>query len=399
MAKLVFTPWKHHSQLLSVRGQFYPPPAYIGPDMRSRACATVSAWKLRGSLPHAVEATSLLTDAILHDDALKNSVFAIRATYAAAFCRFVTLLVDSKIHGQRKTMFQRAVDLGLPASFVELRHEATHRELPSLVVLRNAAQRSLEWLWDYYWAKIDPDIVPGFSAPIAANGADEGAIKDAVRGSLAQLTGDDEPPKKKRKARGFKLVASVADELESICRTSSMGRAVLAKVLIDERVLVPERELGTSLDNTFAKWERLLQLVIENHPPFLSALTEEMVNELAFTNISDSKNNPYCEGLYTWLDRILTSTQWEPRRQIFSFTYIIAVCDESPNHWTELLKERLRKLEVQPTNIPTIQSRNERHEGVSKPKDTATVMEDSDELKKYGWEFLEKWASRPLGVA
>lgn len=49
----------------------------------------VEAWKLRGHLPHAVEATALLTDAILHDDAAHNSVFSIRATYAAAFCRFV----------------------------------------------------------------------------------------------------------------------------------------------------------------------------------------------------------------------------------------------------------------------------------------------------------------------
>lgn len=47
----------------------------------------VEVWKLRGHLPHAVEATALLTDAILHDDASKNSVFSIRATYSVAFCR------------------------------------------------------------------------------------------------------------------------------------------------------------------------------------------------------------------------------------------------------------------------------------------------------------------------
>lgn len=55
-------------------------------------------------------------------------------------------------------MFQRAMDLGIPASFVELRHEATHRELPSLVVLRSATQRSLQWLWDNYWAKISASV-------------------------------------------------------------------------------------------------------------------------------------------------------------------------------------------------------------------------------------------------
>lgn len=58
----------------------------------------VSAWKLRGNLPHAVEATALLTDAILHDDASKNSVFSIRATYAAAFCRYVLTLSTYKTY-------------------------------------------------------------------------------------------------------------------------------------------------------------------------------------------------------------------------------------------------------------------------------------------------------------
>ena len=51
-------------------------------------------------------------------------------------------------------MYQKAMSLGLPASFVELRHEATHRDLPTLVVLRSAAQRSLEWLWQFYWVKV-----------------------------------------------------------------------------------------------------------------------------------------------------------------------------------------------------------------------------------------------------
>jgi ribosomal biogenesis protein LAS1 len=44
MAKLFFTPWKDHSQLLTVRNQFYPPPAYDGPDLRSNACATVRSF-------------------------------------------------------------------------------------------------------------------------------------------------------------------------------------------------------------------------------------------------------------------------------------------------------------------------------------------------------------------
>jgi hypothetical protein len=55
---------------------------WIANDIRK-----VEAWKLRGNVPHHVEATALLTDAILHDDAQRNSIFSIRATYSAAFCR------------------------------------------------------------------------------------------------------------------------------------------------------------------------------------------------------------------------------------------------------------------------------------------------------------------------
>lgn len=48
-------------------------------------------------------------------------------------------------------MYQVAKEIDLPASFVELRHQAIHEDLPSLVVLRRATARALEWLWDYYW--------------------------------------------------------------------------------------------------------------------------------------------------------------------------------------------------------------------------------------------------------
>ena len=52
-------------------------------------------------------------------------------------------------------MYAKAKTIGLPASFVELRHRATHNDLPSLVVLRQAAQQSLQWLWNNYWQLID----------------------------------------------------------------------------------------------------------------------------------------------------------------------------------------------------------------------------------------------------
>lgn len=48
-------------------------------------------------------------------------------------------------------MYSIAKTIGLPATFVELRHQATHEQLPSLAKLRVAARKALAWIWEYYW--------------------------------------------------------------------------------------------------------------------------------------------------------------------------------------------------------------------------------------------------------
>jgi hypothetical protein len=48
-------------------------------------------------------------------------------------------------------MYSIAKVIGLPATFVELRHQSTHEQLPSLAKLRSAAARALAWIRGYYW--------------------------------------------------------------------------------------------------------------------------------------------------------------------------------------------------------------------------------------------------------
>ena len=49
-------------------------------------------------------------------------------------------------------MFERARQLRLPASFVDLRHQATHDiDLPSIHILRQAVKKGLDWLWQDFW--------------------------------------------------------------------------------------------------------------------------------------------------------------------------------------------------------------------------------------------------------
>ena len=109
MAHIVWTPWRDLHELLTVRRQLYPSAGVGEPDMRRKACSQVgfekleiqkfikyklislqiSAWKLRGNLPHAVESTWFLTDAVMTDNINSNQLtpLAVRACYTTAFCR------------------------------------------------------------------------------------------------------------------------------------------------------------------------------------------------------------------------------------------------------------------------------------------------------------------------
>lgn len=147
-------------------------------DHRQDAINLVSLWRFRDpKLTHALISTATLTDAILHDQPGKRDQFsslALRSIYAMAFCRFVNALVDRDVRKsvtativkdltpagpvarpepQRGTssMYANAMELGLPESFVELRHQAIHEDMPSLEVLRAMTGEALEWLWDRWW--------------------------------------------------------------------------------------------------------------------------------------------------------------------------------------------------------------------------------------------------------
>ncbi|KAG5937131.1 hypothetical protein E4U53_000069, partial [Claviceps sorghi] len=79
---------------------------------------------------------------------------------------FVTGLLDGHQDKQRKqSMYSIAKTIGLPATFVELRHQATHEQLPSLAKLRSAAKNALDWIWNYYWKHLVEELAAPTSDP------------------------------------------------------------------------------------------------------------------------------------------------------------------------------------------------------------------------------------------
>ena len=103
----------------------------------------MSAWKAITTLPHALESTLALLAAILQDDLCQSlsSTLSLRQSYATAIIRMVNGLVDPlQVGAYARSISSIAAQLGLPSWLVELRHAATHEDLPSLELLRDAAR-------------------------------------------------------------------------------------------------------------------------------------------------------------------------------------------------------------------------------------------------------------------
>ncbi|KAI6245849.1 Pre-rRNA-processing protein las1 [Erysiphe necator] len=171
MVQYIITPWRNQAELLKVRSQFYSQhkeeeskstndcedekQKQIDQEQKKEAVARVRLWMQRGNCPHLIESTAILTSAKLNDLRGGNESFCVRAVYAAAFSRFVTGLLDCHQDKRHKlSMYALAKTIGLPATFVELRHQATHEELPSLIRLQSATQKALQWIWGYYWVNL-----------------------------------------------------------------------------------------------------------------------------------------------------------------------------------------------------------------------------------------------------
>lgn len=95
MVQYIFTPWRNRDELLRVRQQFFPdklsPKATPTADAKRAAIARVSMWMLRGSCPHMVESTAILTSALLHDAETPSgaATIGVRAEYSMGFSRYV----------------------------------------------------------------------------------------------------------------------------------------------------------------------------------------------------------------------------------------------------------------------------------------------------------------------
>lgn len=147
-------------------------------------------------------------------------------------------------------------------------------------------------------------------------------------------------------------------------------------------------------------------MITERHPSFLGTLAEAMADELAFASDSNP-SNPFSEAVYTWLDHVLHSAQWELHRRFLSLSYIQAVCEGSShsNHWTALLEKKIEKQgRDKAADSPVAEDENPFATLLPGQSADAAPAPDIDErelkaLSRFGWDLADTYDSRPVSVA
>lgn len=128
-------------------------------------------------LPPALESTLSLLVAMSQDSSSSPSPLALRQSYSIAIIRLVNGLVDPlQLGAYARSIASIAHQLNLPLWLVELRHAATHEDLPSIELLREAARevchphppyrphlhppQSMTWLlYNYFLPTLNPSSV------------------------------------------------------------------------------------------------------------------------------------------------------------------------------------------------------------------------------------------------
>ncbi|KAJ3749966.1 Las1-like-domain-containing protein [Lentinula detonsa] len=318
-------PWASVTELDEVCAAIYADESSL--DSKNFAISRLTAWKAITSLPHAIDSTLSILAVIVQDDCSNTSNLVLRQSYSAAIIRMVNGLVDPLQFGvYARSIAAIAAQLGLPAWLVELRHAATHEDIPSLELLREAARQSMTWLLHNYWLPtLDPSTAPQPEAPLLR--PLEPILKEYK--NLLKLTTRDASLNKQYKqaiADVFKdiekwiaeatVAANVAngelgwdqpDRQESMRNTRERwALGIFSDALIEKRGLIPLSKKKRVLPNesytppqaSLQIWTPLLSNVQTLHPEFSSVLVNRALSRLSAIPTSVSESGPLPDPSY-----------------------------------------------------------------------------------------------------
>jgi len=126
---------------------------------KRRALEIVQMWRVRGRVPLAIDAHAQIVELQLMDEEVmrerrRRNESTLRLSYAMTLTRLVNGICDPSQKGKFAVSVQTlATQLNVPRTLVDIRHDSTHNQLPSIQRLRKASEDAIGWLDANYWER------------------------------------------------------------------------------------------------------------------------------------------------------------------------------------------------------------------------------------------------------
>ena len=168
-------------------------------------------------------------------------------------------------------MYEVAAKIGMPVTFVDLRHECAHADPPSRQRLERSFNQALEWMWEIYWSGLDKhgsdaatssgnehdfyteddeadDGIPDKRS--ARNVAQRHQLQESIRAVLKRyLTSPKDAvmamrhsPHSEARRPAARLVETTYKELMRLCGRKKSRLRILQAVLVEIRLMVPSTD-------------------------------------------------------------------------------------------------------------------------------------------------------------
>jgi ribosomal biogenesis protein LAS1 len=257
--------------------------------------------------------------------------------------RFITGFTDTQLDLRRShppwlsssPITDPTTFLTFPPHLLETRHNIVHRHLPPLFVLKKAALQSLDWLWEWYWSRLDTALSYPYT-PADGGSNQNPAMRNNSNGNPANVgeSKDKQVPtilksylrqrKSELKARPSKKSSSPSSSAAAQTALSTLSSSLpitdttptptqtnklLLDALIKDRSILPAtRALGSStstnnMAGAFLIWDPLLVQLSSSSSSFLPSFLDAALEVVSPAPAHQTVKEAFVE----WILHILTA--------------------------------------------------------------------------------------------
>ncbi|XP_057799022.1 uncharacterized protein LOC131014893 isoform X2 [Salvia miltiorrhiza] len=219
------------------------------------------------------------------DETASQSEEMLAMLYCMAIVRLVNGVVEKTREKNKISIGEAADAIGIPRMLIDIRHEGSHRDLPSLQLVRLASTKALDWLISYYWEPQEKSI------PVQNNKTAN--LRREIKRSLREIS-----------------LCLKAKQMSKLSSARVKGKRLKQTELLHGHSKFLVLAAGKSSDSNSTGSKKLLRKALKNTLRSYSSFSTEVVyllleyllNALEASNLPEHSEDPQFVGSTTAFD-------------------------------------------------------------------------------------------------